>query len=635
MRHVTIHTTTMGFRVGVSKQGTLLGTGTHLREYVRRFEHWKYDRLDGSWQNAGEYYHFDVDNEMCYFPKFDLDRFKAFLTTNQITYTITEIPGEEGKHVNFLMLPFVSFKNDKQKNAVEFLTSPSTGPLRGLGLQTGTGKAQPLDAAILTPSGWRTMGDMQVGSEITAPDGTTTKVVGVYPQGVKQIYRVILGDGRKTECCREHLWLVNQEKVISLDEMIRNPGTYTVPVFHPESNKTTNTPIMIIEYVGEKEAQCIMVDHPEHLYVTDQYIVTHNTVAYIMALQKLARRSMTTMTSRLEQWVAELVKYTSLEEEDIYIIQGVASLTKLYDKIDKDIKPKIILASSKTIRLYLDYGPTYQHLPHPSKMCEKLGIGIIGTDEYHEHFYTNFKIGIIMNPAIFIPITATFVASDQFVKNIFDKFIPADIQFVGGEYDRYVNVTSYRYDGGGNMIKPYHYQGRQGYSQQMFEKFLMSKKGKPVLDALVNDAILPIIRTHYTSIAEEGEKFLFLCSSTALCDYLEGVFKRAFNKTVSVFYTGKPVTVLEKFDMILSTPGSAGTGRDIKNLRTCFAFENTASEIRNLQFIGRLRPYPAVKNTPEFTYISFSCIPQHLRYSQTRSLLYGNRAAKLTHRSIR
>ena len=31
------------------------------------------------------------------------------------------------------------------------------------------------------------------------------------------------------------------------------------------------------EYIGEKEAKCIMVDSDEHLYVTEDFIVTHNT----------------------------------------------------------------------------------------------------------------------------------------------------------------------------------------------------------------------------------------------------------------------------------------------------------------------------------------------------------------------
>ena len=33
-----------------------------------------------------------------------------------------------------------------------------------------------------------------------------------------------------------------------------------------------------IEYIGMKEAQCIMIDHPDHLYLTDDFVVTHNTV---------------------------------------------------------------------------------------------------------------------------------------------------------------------------------------------------------------------------------------------------------------------------------------------------------------------------------------------------------------------
>jgi hypothetical protein len=267
-------------------------------------------------------------------------------------------------------------------------------------------------------------------------------------------------------------------------------------------------------------------------------------------------------------------------------------------------------------------------------MCEKLGIGIIGTDEYHEHFYTNFLIGIMLNPAVSIPITATFLANDPFVKNIFDQFVPKEIQFVGGEFDKFVNVTAYNYNPGSFQIKPFFYMSPQGYSQQMFEKYLMGR-GRKVLDQLVDDAIIPIIKEHYIRLAEPGERFLFLCSSTKLCDHLEGIFKRVFkDKKVSVFYSGMPVNILETYDMILSTPGSAGTGRDVKKLRTCFAFENTGSETRNSQFMGRLRGPPQMMNTPEYVYLSFNTIPQHQKYAQGRAMLYGPRAKSFRHRSI-
>lgn len=67
---------------------------------------------------------------------------------------------------------------------------------------------QPLDARILTPSGWTTMGALKVGDSITGADGTPTKVIGVYPQGVREVFEVEFTDGSKTEAGAGHLWQV-------------------------------------------------------------------------------------------------------------------------------------------------------------------------------------------------------------------------------------------------------------------------------------------------------------------------------------------------------------------------------------------------------------------------------------------
>ncbi|HKQ08935.1 MAG TPA: replicative DNA helicase [Blastocatellia bacterium] len=71
------------------------------------------------------------------------------------------------------------------------------------------GKAQPLDARVLTESGWKTMGELEVGDDLASVDGRPSTVIGIYPQGVKQIYQVTFSDGRATECCGEHLWSVH------------------------------------------------------------------------------------------------------------------------------------------------------------------------------------------------------------------------------------------------------------------------------------------------------------------------------------------------------------------------------------------------------------------------------------------
>lgn len=70
----------------------------------------------------------------------------------------------------------------------------------------GVGKALPLDAPVLTPRGWRVMGELHVGDDVIGADGQPTTILGVYPQGERMIYRVTFSDGAAVECDDEHLW---------------------------------------------------------------------------------------------------------------------------------------------------------------------------------------------------------------------------------------------------------------------------------------------------------------------------------------------------------------------------------------------------------------------------------------------
>lgn len=76
----------------------------------------------------------------------------------------------------------------------------------------GTGKAQPLDAKIITPVGIKEMKDIVVGDSVSTPDGNSANVIGVFPQGEKDIYKVTFSDGTYTECCGEHLWSTQSNK---------------------------------------------------------------------------------------------------------------------------------------------------------------------------------------------------------------------------------------------------------------------------------------------------------------------------------------------------------------------------------------------------------------------------------------
>lgn len=73
----------------------------------------------------------------------------------------------------------------------------------------GLGKAGSVSEPVLTPSGWSTMGQIQVGDQVISVDGTPTTVLGTFPQGRREIVKVTFSDGSWTKCDWDHLWEVN------------------------------------------------------------------------------------------------------------------------------------------------------------------------------------------------------------------------------------------------------------------------------------------------------------------------------------------------------------------------------------------------------------------------------------------
>ena len=70
------------------------------------------------------------------------------------------------------------------------------------------GRAMPLETPVLTPDGFRPIGSLTVGDLVIGSDGEPTPVLGVYPQGEKDIYRVTAQDGASTLASGDHLWAV-------------------------------------------------------------------------------------------------------------------------------------------------------------------------------------------------------------------------------------------------------------------------------------------------------------------------------------------------------------------------------------------------------------------------------------------
>lgn len=190
------------------------------------------------------------------------------------------------------LYPFQTFTLHR---ALERAMAPDPADrLTYVGWGTGAGKAQPLTEPVLTPQGWRTMGDLRVGDHVIGSDGKPTRVVGVYPQGIRPVFRVEMNDGTFARCDEEHLWNVHggdaesKSKTLTTGDVRRSiSSNWEVPA-HPLVPPKTITGV-VDEGVSEEQV-CIMVDAPDNLYVTRGYNLTHNSLFATAGAQEMFNR---------------------------------------------------------------------------------------------------------------------------------------------------------------------------------------------------------------------------------------------------------------------------------------------------------------------------------------------------------
>lgn len=139
--------------------------------------------------------------------------------------------------------------------------------------QPGMGKAQPLYCNILTPTGFKKLSDLSVGDEVMGHDGKVQKVLGIYPQGIRPVYRIMTNDSAITYCDEEHIWTVRSStgnsrkagfKNVTLKEMIAKGISCPLS---PSRQSTTRKAIPRYE-IPVAEA----MDYPEKEYEVNPYI---------------------------------------------------------------------------------------------------------------------------------------------------------------------------------------------------------------------------------------------------------------------------------------------------------------------------------------------------------------------------
>jgi hypothetical protein len=73
----------------------------------------------------------------------------------------------------------------------------------------GLGKFLPINTPVYTPKGTKKIGDIKIGDKVIGSDGKSHNVIGVFPQGLKESYKITFNDGFSILSGDEHLWSVS------------------------------------------------------------------------------------------------------------------------------------------------------------------------------------------------------------------------------------------------------------------------------------------------------------------------------------------------------------------------------------------------------------------------------------------
>lgn len=635
---------------------------------------------------------------------------------------------------------------DDQEEASEFILSDESVNHRPLlSMPTGTGKAQPLSANIKIPNGWTTMGNLKINDFITTPKGHPARVIGIFPQGLKEVYEVEFEDGRKTEACIDHLWKVYRDdalesEIVTTKELLETPDHFSIDLPKPEygiilknntdayehgwglyehdfdmrfhrasvseryrvisgfidrtknkeqssvsaygqnvvfvtrtSHKTaievlklyrglggiverliegeesvllfkelrsgTRIKLRTVTATGRTELmQCIEIDDPEHLYITDDYIVTHNTVTALVTASRLGYRvAIVVLAGYVGKWEKDVLEICDIDKNDISIINDGTKILKLSILLGKNKPrkhfPKVFIFSMDSLNRWYSRvidDPHAESLSaygiQPWELMEKLGVGTVIFDEVHQHPHKVYRTHCFLHVGKTIPLSATVMSKHPVELHIQRFMYPREKRFEKIKMKKYIMAYACQYAIFNYALSKIATteQGSTTYSHAAFEKSILANK---VLRPQYINMIVTLVLDKYHKPYQVKDRCIVFVSTSAMAKAVqEEIIKRIPQYDTRTYLEDDPEENLYDSDIRVTTVIGGGTAHDIKHLRIAIQTISIDSIRSNVQSLGRLRELH--DRVCEFYYLYSSSIKKQLEYRLNKNDLFRDRVAK-------
>lgn len=388
--------------------------------------------------------------------------------------------------------------------------------------------------------------------------------------------------------------------------------------------KLKMTQVIIIDIL--EPCSCIKIDHPNHLFITDNYIITHNTFCAITSASKIGLNTLILTSGLIKQWWKELLAKSTLTKQDIWVIQGADSLKKLLSTEGKYI-PKVIIASTRTWFMYA----TRQKEPYTEfikyeDFLKLYGIGTKIIDEAHMNFHANLTIDLLTNVQHHIYLSATYERNNKDGARIFNKIFHNDVKYGSHLAKKYTKAYVIGYKLGRELpLKAY--TTKEGYNHALFE--IAIGRDKNLRYTFLNQTVDRAINEFFIPYRKPGQRCLFICMTTGTMKSIVRHINYKYPQFKVCDFSGDDPDdkITPDIDIIVSTIKKSGTGRDIKNLKICVNLVSYKSPPLIKQVFGRLRELP----NEETIFLDFYCreIEHHRNHVEVRHSRYLDIATKV------
>lgn len=354
------------------------------------------------------------------------------------------------------------------------------------------------------------------------------------------------------------------------------------------------------------------------------------TLSSFFVMEQMGVRTAGVMSAtHMATWVSGAKEYMQMTPKNLMVIQGGAALKAAIQMSQMNmLEVDLILFSAETIRGFLkaweerdvepfDYGCS------PYELWKVLKVGFVIGDEAHEQIHNRFRMTAYTHAPKVLYLSATLICDDPFINQMYRHIFGAEEDIWESDNNKHIAVRPLFYQLDKDLLynRKFKHNGPRGYSHIEFEKSVM--RNKKLTNQYFRFIKATIDSALYDKNFVEGMKGFVMFASIKMGEAFQKYLKEQYpTRTIGLFVGGSAKAELYERDIVIGTPRSIGTGKDVPGLKALIQTVAVNSSQLNLQIMGRLRPVKIngvlIAVDPLYVYLNCEQIKQHKIYHQHR-----------------